>query len=75
MCSAAFSVQNKHLRGHKQLIVQLQKQESSTAVSIYSQQLGKEEEISVTVEKSARGSIIEGIMLKNFFFKKKEWYN
>lgn len=72
MCNAAFSVQNKHLRSHKQFIVQVQKQESPTAVYIYFQQLGLQEEISATVEENARGSSTEGKMPKNKKEKKKK---
>lgn len=77
VCNTAFSVQNKHLRSHKQFFVQAQKQESPTAVYIYFEQLGLQEELSATVEESARGSITEGKMPKNKKErkKKKEWHN
>lgn len=41
------------------------KQESTTAVPIYSQQLQGEEEVNASSEKSVRGSSTEGKMLKN----------
>lgn len=72
MCNTAFSVQNKHLRSHKQVFVQAQKQESPTAVYIYFEQLGLQEERSATIEESARGSITEGKMPKNKKERKKK---
>lgn len=45
---------------HWQFIVQVHKQENPTALHIYYQQLGLSEEISATVEKSARSSITDG---------------
>jgi len=75
VCNAAFSVQNKHLHCHKQFIIQVQKQESPTAVYIYFQQLGLQEEISAIVQEGARGSITEGKMPKNKKERKKERNN
>lgn len=45
---------------HWQFIVQVHKQENPTALYIYFQQLGLQEEIGATVEKSSRGSITDG---------------